>query len=529
MRDARHSLKGAICCLWSVVALCPVGSLGVSLPPDPSNAALLYYQAFLLRPEPNEPEKELIYDGRMEDICAYLSGAAAAFDPDVEPRLRELEARHRARLTQPREITLSEYRERSELNALRDGHDRQERLRGVDPNRVIRDYVRRCANAIELAQAASELSECDWGIQHSRGSAYPLSQLTEVRPFARILHVDALIHLADDDNRLALERCLMTRRLANHMGHEKHLLFLVSMALDGQALHCIRLILGCIEPDAEVLNWLRDQFDREAIPAASLAQMLRMDFEDVCQSVRNDRRRLNEVREAMRLKRQIRAALKQNGPPQLSQTATSKDLTDEEVEEFDRLMAALEQEPEPSGGDIEEVGDLNNLTDEALVTLAAKPYAAFLNAALETMASDMPYQGKIAKLKELEREVREQYGNNRDSQRMMLAHPERLLGLSIVILCQTEMTRVYEPHIRHLAHVTAVRAGIEVYLFRAREGHLPEVLPAGLPKDPFTGRDFKYEITDDGFMLSLPDESVLGYGLSPYQFRVRQGTDRPQN
>lgn len=529
MRDVRHSLRGAICCLWSVIALCPVGSMGSSLPPDPSNAALLYYQAFLLRPEPNEPEKELIYDGRIEDIRAHLSGAPVAFDQDVEPRLRELETRHRARLAQPGEMTLSEYRERSELNALRDRHDRQERLRGVDPNRAIRDYVRRCANAIELAQAASGLSECDWGIQHSRGLAYPLSQLTEVRPFARVLHVDALIHLADGDNRLALERCLMTRRLANHLGHEKHLLFFVSMALDGQTLHCIRLILGCIEPDAEILDWLKDQFDREAIPAASLAQMLRMDFEDVCQSVRNNRKRLNEVREAMRLKRQIRAALKQNGPPQLSQTAASEGLRDEEVEEFDRLMAALKHEPDPSGGDIEEVGDPNDLTDEALVALAARPYAAFLDAALETMAGDMPYQGKISKLKELEREVRGQYGNKRDSQRMMLTHPERLLGLSILILCQTDMTRVYEPHIRHLAHVNAVRAGIEVYLVRAREGHLPEVLPAGLPTDPFTGRDFKYEITNDGFMLSLPDGSILGDRHSSYQFRIRPGADRPQN
>jgi hypothetical protein len=52
---------------------------------------LLYYQAFLLRPEPNEVERELIYDGRMEDIRAYLSGAPVAFEPDVEPRLRELE------------------------------------------------------------------------------------------------------------------------------------------------------------------------------------------------------------------------------------------------------------------------------------------------------------------------------------------------------------------------------------------------------------------------------------------------------
>ncbi len=521
MYDACRHVRRVTCCLWCVVALCAIASSGASLPSDPSNAALLYYQAFLLRPEPNEAEQELIYDAATETMYDYLNGLTIDFDPDVEPRLRELEARHRARLARPGKMTLSGYRERSELNALRDRHERQEKLRGVDPNNAIRDYVRRCRAAISLAQAASGLSECDWGIQHSKGIAFPLSQLKATRSFARVLHADALIRLADGDSRSAIERCLMTRRLAHHMGDEKYPLFFASKALDGRALSSIQFILGHMGPDAEILEWLKDELDGEAVPAASLAQMLRMDFADVCQSVRNSRKRLDEVREAMRLRRQIQAVLRQGGPPQLSQTATAEGLTDEEIEEFDKIMAALKEESDLAGGNADDVRRPGDLTDEALIALAAKPYAAFLDAALETMASDMPYRGKISKLKELEKDIRSQYGNDRDSQRMMLTHPERLLGLSIVIACQTELARAYEPHIRHLAHVNVVRAAVEIYLVRAREGHLPEVLPAGLPKDVFTGRDFKYQITDEGFELALPDETISGKRHSTYQFPVR--------
>ena len=66
-----------MCLAWSIVVLLAVGRNGVSLPPGPENAALLYYQAFLLRPEPNEAEEELVYSGTMETgirvsvWCAY--------------------------------------------------------------------------------------------------------------------------------------------------------------------------------------------------------------------------------------------------------------------------------------------------------------------------------------------------------------------------------------------------------------------------------------------------------------------------
>jgi len=50
-RRSSH-LKLATCVLLAA----PVLAAGGTLPPDPTNAALLYYQAFLLLPEPNEVE-----------------------------------------------------------------------------------------------------------------------------------------------------------------------------------------------------------------------------------------------------------------------------------------------------------------------------------------------------------------------------------------------------------------------------------------------------------------------------------------
>jgi hypothetical protein len=54
---------------------------------------------------------------------------------------------------------------------------------------------------------------------------------------------------------------------------------------------------------------------------------------------------------------------------------------------------------------------------------------------------------------------------------------------------------------RSEAYVNAAVAGVEVCLQQVNSGKLPTALPAGLPKDPFSGQDFQYERTDDGFVL----------------------------
>jgi hypothetical protein len=524
MHDVSRGSRKAICCFWGVIVLCTIRAHAAPLPPDPTNAALLYYQAFLLRPEPNEAEKELVYNGTMDKTYEYLRGAAAAFDPNVEPRLRELEAKLGPRPARSGPMGLSDYYDLSLLSSLREEHARQERTRGIDPNRAIRDYIRRCQKAVEFAQTASELPECDWGIRHSQGIAFPLSQLTEIRSLAFVLRTDALIHAADGDYRMAFERCLMMRRVARQVGDDTYLLYGVSKALDCQALRCMQFVLGYMEPDADTLEWLKHQFGDEAFPLSSPARALRMDFEHVLQSLRNDKEMVSKVREAMRLKGQIRTLLRQESAPHVGHTETGQGaerVTDEELEELNEIMTRFKQEPEQAAGNVESVRDTGDLTDEALVALAAKSYAAFLDSALGVMESDVSYRDKIPELTRLEEDIENEYGNNRVAKQMMLTHPERAMGLSVVIACSTELAGVYTLHVRHRADVNAVVAGIEIHLVNARQGRLPERLPEGLPRDPFTGRDFKYEITEDGFVLSLPDEDIAGDGRPPYGFRVR--------
>jgi hypothetical protein len=73
-----------------------------------------------------------------------------------------------------------------------------------------------------------------------------------------------------------------------------------------------------------------------------------------------------------------------------------------------------------------------------------------------------------------------------------------------------------------LAHINGIKVALEVYLNVAKTGQLPKTLPVGLPKDPFTGRDFVYEITNEGFALRCQGEDFQGRGKQVLEFKVKK-------
>jgi len=51
---------------------------------------------------------------------------------------------------------------------------------------------------------------------------------------------------------------------------------------------------------------------------------------------------------------------------------------------------------------------------------------------------------------------------------------------------------------------------------------LPEKLPVYLPKDPYTGKDFEYEITNEGFVLHCKGEDLYQRLWRWLEFKVKK-------
>jgi uncharacterized protein YdbL (DUF1318 family) len=186
-----------------------------ALPPDPDNAALLYYQAFLLVPKSD--------DRAAADAMLKVSNGAMA------------------------------------------------------PNDEVKEYIEKCGDAIDYAVAASQLEHCDWGLRYSKGFSAAFPYLAQVRSLSWLILADARVRAAEGDYRQALERCVTTYRVAGHVGDEVLISFLVSVAVSAQANKCVTAILAQMPADTVTLTWLKGQL--ATVPAATLTASRAMALE----------------------------------------------------------------------------------------------------------------------------------------------------------------------------------------------------------------------------------------------------------
>jgi hypothetical protein len=375
------------------------GSLQDAFPPNPDNAALLYYQAFLLRPEPNMSTTEKIMDV----------------------------------------------------------------LKGAESDSQIRTYMGNCLPMIQVAEIASRMSQCTWGLWNGPGLSFGWKDLhSEVGNLEYILVVHARTLAADGHYHAALEQCLTLRRLSGHLSEDPRL-DLAARSPDLMALRTMQYVLGVMTPDVDTLMWFRGQLGVVPGLRLSLGQTLQGNLNSFLSRVKVNPNRL--------------AFLK------------------------NRLIETVQDEQGKE--------DARNLTDEQLLSLARDPLQRFLDSIFRIEDSEMAYEDKRAEMQRMYDELVEEY----------MADP--VVG-HVLSWSSIDPMGHYPFLVGHRAHINGIKAAVELYLIRAETGQLPEELPDHLPKDPFTGRDFIYERTDEGFSLRCQGEDFLRRKNQFLEFRVRK-------
>jgi hypothetical protein len=369
-----------------------------TLPPDPNNAALLYYQAFLLIPHTD--------DQGVTDLVAKVVND------------------------------------------------------GVAPNDKVKEYVKKCHDAIDYAVTASNLQHCDWGLAYSRGFAALLPHLGQSRSLARLILAEARILNAEGNYRQALERCLTAYRLAGHVGDETLISFLVSVAVTGQADKSVTAILGQMPADAGTLTWLKGQL--AVAPVATLA-----------------------IAKSMAIERDVAADY----------------LRPERREELVQVLAESGNISEAGGMSAEEIR--KTATEQALGR-AREYYSKYMDAVLVVLHGPMPYVEAHAKLQELAQQAEQDAAKDPAVKLFRAAVPA--------------VMKTYTAQVRHQVDFNALQAAVDVYLAKAATGRLPSSLPAGTPRDPYTGGEFKYEATGNGFVLRCGAQDLDKNEVREYRF-----------
>ena len=372
----------------------------LAYPPDPDNAALLYYQSYI------SYEKA---DDTMEDMVADLARGK------------------------------------------------------IEPNERIKNYIESCRTAIDLATAATEIPNCNWGLKYSDGVSINLAHVAQTRKLVFLITAEARILAAEGDYQKAINRCLTVHKIGKHVGDDTPISFLVSMSIDKMVASRIQDILADMPQDLETLISLKAKLAEVPFKTPSLRVAMRLEKECFSSEMRVDKR--------------------------------------------DELLAMC------SGPG--EVGDLEKMAtqrlaegDEAFFAKNRDYYIKHMNSLDEVLDSSIPYNEVYSRLKQLNEKPRKEITENPDA--------------TLTTLLTPAFGRIYSIEIRTKTISNSIRTAVEIYMIKAKSGKLPDALPDGLPGDLFSGKDFKYEKTTDGFTLRCQGKDLDKDETYKYEFKVKK-------
>lgn len=374
------------------ILLTMIASPAPALPPDPDNAALLYYQGFLSLPQLSQEER-----GHIGDVA-----------------------------------------------------------RGkVPPDDKVRKHIAQSNGAIHFVEAGAKVPACQWGMQFSQGFDALLPQMAQMRFMTFVMIADARAQAADGEYREALERCLLTETFACHIGDDTLISYLVSIAVRAMAYKCMQEVIAQTADDVELLQWLKSELAKSPIDTISAVRPLKYEIE--------------VFTDLMRM---------------------------EKVEKLARIMSE-------SNGDKEDMAaEIVRKVDAKILQKSRQLFTESMNSAIKIWNTSMPYEQAYSQLDKLSNEFDTDDSAAEVAQAFMPA-----------------INKVFSQKTWIETQANAVRAGVEILLVRAKTGKLPDALPSGLPKDAFSGKDFKYEKTKDGFILHCRDKDLGKNEL--YQFKYK--------
>jgi len=193
----------------------------------PQNAALLYYQAFMVYESPNEEMRRKLYDLEKHQI---------------------------------------------------------------EPDRQITRYITKQQNVIDLLTTAADLPNCDWGFDYSRGVAlFYVPHLHSFRELSRIVIADAKILAEQGDYETALKRCLTLYKMSHHIGDDLTITLLAGGSSVVMANECIKYILSEMPSDVTTLHWLKAELSRIDSKPFALKNSLENEYKLAVASMTPDR------------------------------------------------------------------------------------------------------------------------------------------------------------------------------------------------------------------------------------------------
>jgi len=122
-------------------------------------------------------------------------------------------------------------------------------------------------------------------------------------------------------------------------------------------------------------------------------------------------------------------------------------------------------------------------------------------------AMQFPYERAIPALQAINNQIKEDANSNPNA---MITH-----------ILWPAVDKLLNVRVRDRNRVNALRAAVEIYLSKCKAGNLPMSLPAGLPVDLYSGKEFGYEVKAGGFVLRARGKDLINNEIPVYEFKVK--------
>lgn len=129
----------------------------------------------------------------------------------------------------------------------------------IDLNDKIIEYIKKNQYTIDTVLDASEVKNCDWGLNISQGLDEMMPHLSKMRDLSRLVIADVKILTEDGDYQQALSHCMSLYNMARHTNDRIFISHLVSIAMNEMTNVCVIQIISDMPQNMQNLAKLKSQ------------------------------------------------------------------------------------------------------------------------------------------------------------------------------------------------------------------------------------------------------------------------------
>ena len=355
----------------------------------------------------------------------------------------------------------------------------------IELNDEIKSHVEKNRQVIDLVTEASMMEHCDWGHDYTQHVKYLKDSSgisSSARMISQLIWSDYRIQKDNGDFTNAINRCKTVYRLAGHITDRQLITYLVYIALGSVTNDLIAEILPEIQDDKNLLTtvkyelWRFSKIDDAFIQSFDFSTEWALDCLKDAETFRSRISELSMIWEPNDIPEMTDEFFEKSRDYYLAYRKKVRDALElpyiEARHKQQELWNQLQADKKfPNLDDVSILEDFDNIFKEAKTYLKA-------------------------------------YFTKSESH--------------ITLLTNTSNTHLIHTRAKYNTKLNAFRTAVEVYLIRARTEKLPDSLPAGLPKDLYSGKDFIYEKTEEGFALKCQVKDLEEDEIYKYEFKVKK-------